>query len=520
MPPLVQISLKEIFAQLPIKTSEIIEDRIINGIVSDSRVIQPGNLFVAIPGNITDGHRFISDAVAKGAAAVVGTNDIATLDIPYIRVENSKRALAHLAAAFHGFPAKKLTIIGVTGTDGKTTTTNLIYEILRSAGIPSGMISTVNAVVGDRLLDTGFHVTTPDAPDIQRYLASMVDSGLTHVILEATSHGLAQYRLEACEFDIGVVTNITHEHLDFHETYENYRAAKAKLLDYLVYTVDKPAVHTRAAVINRDDRSYPFLAQRVDIRKISYGFNRKADVKAENISQDQSGWTFDLVIQDNRHRITTNLVGLYNIFNCLAAITSTVVALNVDIHHAISALASFRGVAGRMEAIDLGQDFLAIVDFAHTPNALKCSLETAHTLTNGNLIAVFGSAGLRDRAKRRLMAETSIRLADLTIFTAEDPRTEPLTGILDEMAAGARSRGGLEGKDFWRIQDRGAAIQFALELANPGDLVIICGKGHEQSMCFGETEYAWDDRTALKAALSQLLGLPGPDMPYLPTQDQ
>lgn len=515
-----QVNLKEILAHIPLETSTIVEDLIINDVVADSRVVQPGNLFVAIPGIITDGHCFIEDAINKGAVAVVGTQDISQLTVPYVRVENSKRALAHLAAAYYGFPARKLTVIGVTGTDGKTTTINLIYGILRNAGILTGMISTVNAVIGDQVLDTGFHVTTPDAPDIQRYLASMVESGLTHVILETTSHGLAQYRVEACEFDIGVVTNITHEHLDFHGTYENYRADKARLFDYLSITSEKPTGNTRTAVLNRDDSSYLFLLQRIDVRQISYGFHQDAEVRADNITYNQSGWGFDVVIQGEHCRVTTNLIGMFNISNCLAAITSAVVAMGVDIHHAISAIASFHGVPGRMEAIDLGQDFKAIVDFAHTPNALKCSLETARMLTEGNIIAVFGSAGLRDREKRRLMAGISIQKADLTVFTAEDPRTEQLGTILDEMSHGAQEQGGREGENYWRVPDRGEAIKFALKLAQKGDLVIVCGKGHEQSMCFGHTEYAWDDRIAMRAALSKHLGIPGPKMPYLPTQDR
>lgn len=515
-----RVHLADILAQVPFGRNVNFEDVLVSGISADSRYVQTGDLFVAVPGSTTDGHDFIANAVDKGAAAVVGTQEIATLNVPYIRVEDSKRALAQLAAAFYGFPARNLTVIGVTGTDGKTTTINIIYEILRAAGIRTGMISTVNAAIGDQILDTGFHVTTPDAPAVQRYLASMVEAGLTHVILEATSHGLAQYRVEACDFDIGVVTNITHEHLDFHGTYEDYRAAKAKLFDYLESSAKKSTGPIRTAVLNRDDSSYDFLAQRIEVRKISYGFHREADIRAEHVSQNLVGLTFDLVMQGERYRIDTNLVGLYNVSNCLAAITTTAAGLDVDIHHAISALASFSGVAGRMESIDLGQDFLAIVDFAHTPNALKCSLDAARSLTNGKLIAVFGSAGLRDRAKRRLMAEISIQLADLTIFTAEDPRTESLDEILEEMAFGAHSKGGREGVNFWRIPDRGGAIRFAIKLAKSGDLVIVCGKGHEQSMCFGQTEYAWDDRIALQAALSGHLRIPGPQMPYLPTQVQ
>jgi len=218
--------------------------------------------------------------------------------------------------------------------------------------------------------------------------------------------------------------------------------------------------------------------------------------------------------------VGSDLLGAYNVSNCLAALTATVVGLGIEPDIAAKGIESLEGVPGRMERFDLGQNFTVIVDFAHTPNALKVTLEAARKMTNGRVIAVFGSAGLRDKEKRRMMAETSIGLADLTVLTAEDPRTESLAGILEEMAAGARSKGGREGETFWRVPDRGEAIKFALSLARPGDIVLSCGKGHEQSMCFGAVEYPWDDRIAMRAALSGLLGLEGPKMPYLPSQDK
>lgn len=445
-------------------------------------------------------------------------------NLPYIQVENARQSLTWLAAAFYDWPGRKLTVIGVTGTDGKTTTSNLLYRILVAAGLKAGMISTVNAVIGDETLDTGFHVTTPDAHDVQHYLARMVDAGLTHVVLETTSHGWAQFRVDACEFDIGAVTNITHEHLDQHGSYENYRAAKARLFESLERTLPKPQGNPRLAVLNRDDRSYEYLSNLVggqpNSAQVSYGLVQDADVRAEGIVYDPSGIHFTAASSDFRVAISSTLVGAFNVSNCLAAFTVAVVGLGIAPEVAAQGLAALEGVPGRMERIDLGQDFTAIVDFAHTPNALKVALEAARPMTTGRVISVFGSAGLRDREKRRMMAETSAELADLTVLTAEDPRSESLDGILDEMAAGARSRGGVEGETFWRVADRGAAIRFALRLARPGDIVLACGKGHEQSMCFGKTEFLWDDRTAMRAALSELLGVEGPPMPYLPSQDR
>ncbi len=520
------VSLSKIFSDLPFPYEPPeLPDVKITGIALDSRAVRPGYLFVAEKGAAFDGHDFIPSAIRNGAVAIVGDRPIDGLPVPYVRLNDSREALTWLSAAFYGWPARKLTVIGVTGTDGKTTTANLIYQVLNAAGINAGMISTVNALIGDEILDTGFHVTTPDAHDVQRYLARMVDAGLTHAVLETTSHGWAQHRVDACEFDIGVVTNITHEHLDQHGSYENYRAAKARLFSSLERTLPKPQGNPRLAVLNRDDCSFEFLDGIVRVNKLSYGLDPASDLRAQDVSLSPRGTRFHAIHPSFRIDISTNLVGQYNVANCLAALGATVVGLHIEPATAARGVAALAGVPGRMERIDLGQPFTAIVDFAHTPNALKVTLEAARALLKDapgrpRVIVVFGSAGLRDKEKRRMMAETSTRLADLTVLTAEDPRTESLDGILAEMAAGATGAGGREGQTFWRVPDRGEAIRFALKLARPGDIVLACGKGHEQSMCFGRVEHAWDDRVAMRAALAELLNTAGPRMPYLPTQDK
>ena len=495
-------------------------DAPITGVTHDSRRVKPGHIFVALTGGTTDGHRYIPDALQRGAILAVGEKPLGGIGVPYLQVVDSRLNLAYLSAAFYGLPARRLTVIGVTGTDGKTTTTNLIYHILLSAGIRVGMISTVNAVIGERVLDTGFHVTTPEAPDVQNYLAQMVASGITHVVLEATSHGLAQQRVAACEFDLGVITNITHEHLDYHGTFDAYREAKRRLFSGLVDTPAKPHGNYRQGVLNRDDPSYDYLESCLQ-NHISYGLNPESDLSAQQIDIRPDGLRMTVTGRGKEFPVSTHLIGEYNVSNCLAAIATTVLGLGLDPQAAISGIASLPPIPGRMERIDMGQDFLAIVDFAHTPNALKAAVSAARSLAGkkGRVIAVFGSAGLRDRAKRHMMAELSAGLADFTVLTAEDPRSESLDDILAEMAAGAAAGGGVEGRTFWRVPDRGAAIRFAVHLARPGDVVIVMGKGHEKSMCFGETEYPWDDRLAMRAALAELLGLPGIQLPYLPTQD-
>ena len=538
------ISLPQLFTDFPFAFPSNLPDVQVSGISIDSRAVKPGDLFVAMRGHDADGHNYIQKAIDNGASVVVGDRELGGFSVPYIQLEEARHSLTWLAAAFHGFPARKLTVIGVTGTDGKTTTSNLIHKILIAAGIKAGMISTVNAVIGDEVLDTGFHVTTPDAHDVQRYLAKMVEAGLTHVVLETTSHGWSQHRVDACEFDIAVVTNITHEHMDEHGGYENYRAAKARLFSSLEWTRTKQSGNPRLAVLNFDDKkSFDFLNDFVKTNRVNYGLGEGADVRGMNIEYSPTGIHFTAVSKDFRVATSSKLVGAYNVSNCLAALTATIYGLGIDPQVTAQGIASLEGIPGRMERIDMGQNFTAIVDFAHTPNALKVSLEAAKkmlptTKTNedeknkssvnsvrsvvkkGRVIAVFGSAGLRDREKRRMMAETAAELADLTVLTAEDPRIESLDGILEEMAEGMRSRGGREGETFWRVPDRGEAIKFALRLAQEGDIVLSCGKGHEQSMCFGKTEYLWDDRTAMRAALADLLGVEGPSMPYLPSQDK
>ncbi len=354
-----QKSLQHIFAELPLPFCMLnIPDIPITGISIDSRAVKPGHLFVAMKGGSVDGHDYIPKAIDNGAVAIVGERNVGQVgNLPYIRLENPRRVLTWIAAAFYNWPGRKLTVIGVTGTDGKTTTTNLIYQILLAAGIKAGMISTVNAVIGDEVLDTGFHVTTPDAHDVQRYLARMVEAGLTHVVLETTSHGWAQYRVDACEFDIGVVTNITHEHMDEHGSYENYRAAKARLFSSLEITSEKSQGNPRLGVINRDDlRSFDFLNDFIRVRKLNYGLSVEADVRAVDVNYSPLGIHFMAQSRNFTVPISSKLVGAYNVSNCLAALTATVYGLKIKPEIASKGIASLEGIPGRMERIDMGQN--------------------------------------------------------------------------------------------------------------------------------------------------------------------
>jgi UDP-N-acetylmuramoyl-L-alanyl-D-glutamate--2,6-diaminopimelate ligase len=507
--------LSHLIQAVPVVLGQVGGDVDVYGISVDSRQVEPGDLFVSVPGVFVDGHRFIADAVNNGAMAVVGELPPQALgDVPwgaftYVRVGNSRSALGWICAAWHDFPSRKMTLVGVTGTDGKTTTVNLVYTILRAAGFDAGMISTVNALIGGKEIDTGFHVTTPDAPDVQRYLAQMVETGATHAVLEVTSHGLAQHRVTGVDFDVAVVTNITHEHLDAHGSLETYRQAKASLFEGLSRSFRKPGV-PKVAVLNRDDDSFHYLSPIPTDRQIAYGVG--GEISTCDVLFAPDATRFTLVLPSGKVAVETALVGGFNVSNILAT-ASVGVALDISPDAIVEGIAAVEGIPGRMERIDAGQDFLAIVDFAHTPNALEQALTTAQKMTRGDsdapkadvpsarVIVVFGSAGLRDREKRAMMGHVAGRLADVVIVTAEDPRTERLEDIIAESAAAAIEEGKREGVDLWRVPDRGEAILKACQVARPGDVVIACGKGHEQSMCFDTAEYPWDDREAMRRAL-------------------
>jgi UDP-N-acetylmuramoyl-L-alanyl-D-glutamate--2,6-diaminopimelate ligase len=481
----------------------------ITSIACDSRQIAAGGLFVAAPGVNVDGHAFIEQALHNGAAAVVGQKPRSTLfpkgsPVPYCSVRDSREALAWLAAAWHDFPARKLRVVGVTGTEGKTTTVRLISEVLRAAGHRVAWISTVSANIGGQELDTGLHTTTPDALDVQRYLAQMVALGSDYAVIEATSHGLAQHRVTACEFDVAVVTNVAHEHLDYHGTYEQYRAAKARLFEQTGTSFRKPGVG-KVCVLNADDSSYDFLEGFCADRGYSYGIERPSDVQAFGIQFSPSGMSFHVATPEGALHVETPLIGLFNVYNILAA-TSVGISQGIPLPVIQQGIPAMPGVLGRMERIDLGQDFTVIIDFAHSPNALEQALQTVRRITPGKVLAVFGCAGLRDREKRPWMGRIAAGLADYVFLTAEDPRTENVNDILEQMATGCKQAGRCEGVDFWRVPDRAEAIAAAIFRAQPGDLVIVTGKGHERSMCFGTTEYPWNEHEVVKQALSARLG--------------
>lgn len=553
--------LSDLVTQLPaglVVASSVVPEQnpAIHAVTADSRQIVPGALFVAVTGGSADGHRFLPVAAQAGAVALAGTTAWTDLPaetrsvcagLPYIQVCDSRQALAWLAAALHRFPSRDLGVVGITGTDGKTTTATILEAILSAATRSGesansepgqvGVITTVAARIRGVEADTGLHVTTPDAPQVQTFLAQMRQAGCRFAVIESTSHGLAQDRVTGVDFDVAAITNITHEHLDYHGTLAAYIDAKARLFRFLFhrdeFSGEEKAWISPHAVLNGDDPiSLPALSaalveeaartgRNVPVRV--YGLNpaagvdgRPCDVFAQGIEHAPDATTFQLHWWGGHFPVRTRLIGEFNVSNVLCAATAAL-CLGVSPRAIQTGVAELSGVLGRMQRMDVGQPFLAVVDFAHSPASLERALLTLRPLAAGRLIAVFGSAGLRDRTKRRLMGQVAGRLADFSVITAEDPRTEDLDAINREIAAGTAEHAAPGAYKI--VADRVAAIQTAIDMAEPGDVVAAFGKGHERSMCFGTTEHPWNEQEAMLDALRRRMGLPlgQPDAYHLPT---
>ncbi|TMD11194.1 MAG: UDP-N-acetylmuramoyl-L-alanyl-D-glutamate--2,6-diaminopimelate ligase [Chloroflexi bacterium] len=472
----------------------------VTGLCYDSRRLRPGDCFVAIPGTHTDGHRYVETALRDGAVAAVVQRRAGTA-WPQVVVPDTRKALALMASTFYGHPSADMVVIGVTGTDGKTTTTTMIQQMLASAGRRTGSMSTVDIRFGDTVDPNDSRQTTLEALEIQEQLARMRDAGLQYAVIETSSHGLALQRVVGVDYDVAVFTNIAHEHLDFHKTIEAYREAKAHLIDLTAGTTRKEVEKT--AVLNRDDPSYAYLVDRPIPRRITYGIQLDADLKAERVEATPAGLRVEASTPLGPLALRLMLSGRWNAANALAA-AGAGVAVGLTLDEIRQGLESYRGVSGRMERVDLGQPFAVIIDYAHTPQSLEKVLRELRPITRGKLIAVFGSAGDRDREKRPWMGEIAARLSDYAVFTNEDPREEDAMTILSEIAAGAEEVGWTEGEQYARIEDRQQGIAHAVRKAGPGDTILLAGKGHERSILIGRGKEPWDERAAAEAAIRGL----------------
>lgn len=462
----------------------------VRALAYDSRRVGPGTLFFAVPGIHVDGHDFAAAAVEAGALGVVVERELPDIGVPQLVVDRTRRALADAADAWFGRPSEELTVIGVTGTDGKSTVTALAAEALWACRWHPGQIGTVSIGIFDDLEPNLARRTTPEALELQELLARMVEAGNDSVVMEATSHGLALERTRNCRFDVGVVTNVTSEHLEFHGTVAAYRAAKARLVE-----------EAPISVLNADDPTVAYFRERARDRVLTYGIDADADLRATALESDAGGTRFHLRAPRWQGMVRTPLPGRFNVSNLLAAL-SVVEALGLDVHHAAAGLETTPGVPGRMQRVDAGQPFTVIVDYAHTTDSLRKVLEVLRPITRGRLVVVFGSAGERDPTKRAPMGRVAAELADLVIVTDEDPRLEDPRTINEQIADGARAAGARDGETLWVIDDRREAIGQAVGLAGDGDVLLLAGKGHEQSIVVGTESRPWDDRTAAREALA------------------
>ncbi|AEF95182.1 UDP-N-acetylmuramoyl-L-alanyl-D-glutamate--2,6-diaminopimelate ligase [Desulfotomaculum nigrificans CO-1-SRB] len=478
--------LKELLSAIDVIAISGPQDIEVAGITYDSRKVQPGYLFVAIKGFKVDGHSFINNAREAGATAVVVEREVEVpADLTVIKVSDSRQALALLADKFYGHPSRKMTVVGVTGTNGKTTTTHLIAAIWRQVGLKPGVVGTIHNLIGEKALPVTN--TTPESLDLHKLMAEMVREDVQGVAMEVSSHALALNRVAGVKYDVAVFTNITQDHLDFHGNMEDYLAAKAKLFEKDI----------KYAVINADDQAAEQLFKISRGKVYTYGIENNADVRAKDIQVTARGVSFTVNGPWGEQRLELKLTGRFNVYNSLAAYTVGMV-LGYNGMDVKAALEGVTGVAGRFELVDQGQDFAVVVDYAHTPDGLENILTTARQITKGRLITVFGCGGDRDRTKRPIMGEIAARYSDLPVVTSDNPRTEDPQKIIEDILVG------LQGKDpgsYLVIADRREAINRAINLAEPGDVVVIAGKGHEDYQIIGTTKYHFDDREVAAEAL-------------------
>ncbi|MCG0238962.1 MAG: UDP-N-acetylmuramoyl-L-alanyl-D-glutamate--2,6-diaminopimelate ligase [Firmicutes bacterium] len=473
---------------------------VVTGVAYDSRRTRPGDLFVAIRGFRDNGHRYLEEALQNGARALMVEEPLPVpvpLSVPVIRVPSARQALADAACRLHGHPSRRLRVIGVTGTNGKTTTTHLIRSILMERGDRVGLVGTVHNYIGDDILPVEH--TTPESADLQHYLARMVAAGSRYAVMEVSSHALALHRVRGVEFDVGVFTNLTQDHLDFHRDMDDYRETKGRLFASLGVGATKPG--PRAAVLNADDPASARYRELCQVPVVTYGLRPGADLWARDVEVRREGAAFTLVSPQGEVRLRLRLTGLFNVYNALAAAAVGLVE-GVDLATVRRALERTQGVAGRLEPVDAGQPFGVFVDYAHTPDGLENVLRTVRAFTEGRIILVFGCGGDRDPAKRPKMGAVAGRLADYVIVTSDNPRSEDPEQIIAQILAGVRATP-LPPDRYEAEVDRARAIARAIALAQPGDVVLIAGKGHETYQIFKDRTIPFDDREVARQVLAE-----------------
>jgi UDP-N-acetylmuramoyl-L-alanyl-D-glutamate--2,6-diaminopimelate ligase len=490
-------------------------DVLVRGVVEDSRAVRDGTLFVAVPGFHVDGIQYVGQAADNGAAAAIVERAVPGTPLPQVVVTGARTALAHASTWWYDDPSHRLGVVGITGTDGKTTTSFLAVAALEAAGLSTGLVGTVETKVGDARERHEAHVTTPAAPELQATLAAMAAAGNAAAVLETTSHALALDRVVGVAYDAAIFTNLTHEHLELHGSFEAYRAAKLRLFASLapadanpVKTVDGRA-WPKLAVINRDDPTAPWFeatAREAGAAVLTYGTAQPADVRATAIEEDARRLRIRYDAPSGEASLELRLAGRFNVLNALAVVALGE-GLGLDPDAVRTGLERVTGVPGRMQRIDAGQPFGVIVDYAHSPASLAGVLELLAPLAaarGGGLVVVFGSAGERDTAKRAQMGRIAGERSRLVIATDEDPRGEDPAAIVDEIVRGAESAGRRRGVDVLGIPDRRAAIEAAFERARPGDIVLLAGKGHEPTILYADHALPWDEARVARETLAAM----------------
>ncbi|MGE5404388.1 MAG: UDP-N-acetylmuramoyl-L-alanyl-D-glutamate--2,6-diaminopimelate ligase [Candidatus Saccharibacteria bacterium] len=467
----------------------------ISGIEYDSRRVQKGSLFVCIPGSKTDGHLFVPEAVKRGAAALLVEQDVEVpAECTVVKVPDTHKILPAISGTFYEHPSKGLRVIGVTGTNGKTTTTHLIKAILEEAGHKVGLIGTLYASwqgETEHLANT-----TPESLDIERFMRRVKNEGGGYVVMEVSSHALDMGRVKEIDFDVAVFTNLTQDHLDYHKTLENYRNAKGILFSELAE--EKGSF----AVINTDDMAGDYFIDVTKSAKTTYGISEKAEIRAIDPQVTASGSAFDVVYPGGKMCIKLKLAGMFNVYNALAGI-GFALKEGIAPSKIKKALEKVNGVSGRFESVNEGQEFTVIVDYAHTPDGLENVLRTARQIVESRLITVFGCGGDRDRKKRPIMGEIAARLSDFSFVTSDNPRSEEPMAIIDEILVGMKD---VEGAHYAVIPDRRDAIHHAIKMAAKGDMVVIAGKGHEDYQIIKGVTYPFDDRVVAREFLGEMMG--------------
>ncbi|AUJ26775.1 UDP-N-acetylmuramoyl-L-alanyl-D-glutamate--L-lysine ligase [Virgibacillus dokdonensis] len=488
---MLRMNLEELLTSIPFyHTTDHMAKLTVNRIVMDSRKVEPGDVFICISGYTVDGHDFVPQAEANGAVAIIAEKSVNT-KLPTIVVPDTHRALSMLAVEFYDNPTDKLALIGITGTNGKTTVTYLLETIFQLAKQKTGVIGTIHMKIGDETYPVVN--TTPDALFLQQTFNKMVQQNVDKAIMEVSSHALVQGRVHGCNYDIAVFTNLSQDHLDFHKDMDDYLRAKSLLFAQMGNNYN----HTRRkyAIINQDEAASDVLKQSTAQQVLTYGIHQASQVMAKDIELGAAGTHFHLITPVGNIRIESKLMGMFNVYNMLAA-SATAIASNIPLDTIQQAFKQIEGINGRFEPVNEGQTFAVIVDYAHTPDSLENVLQTVKEFAENRVFVVVGCGGDRDRTKRPLMAEIAVKYADKPIFTSDNPRTEDPLAILEDMTSGLD-----QDTAFDVIADRKVAIQEAINQATEDDVIIIAGKGHETYQQIGHTKYDFDDREVARQAI-------------------